>query len=96
MRIAATAASRPPGARPSGPAAEPAGAAEATASEGRTTRPAIPRGDPVKRVPNCIRPRIPAGAMARYLPRHRPFADGTFKCAAAAINMPGGRSRARN
>ena len=46
MRIAATAASRPPGARPSGPAAEPAGAAEATASEGRTTRPAIPRGDP--------------------------------------------------
>jgi len=26
--------------------------------------------------------------MARYLPRHRPFADGTFKCAVAAINMP--------
>jgi hypothetical protein len=49
-----------------------------------------------KRAPNCSRPRIPAGAMARYLPRHRPFADGTFKCAAAAINMPGGRSRARN
>jgi len=38
-----------------------------------------------KRAHNCIRRRIPAGAMACYLPRYRPFACGTLKCTAAAI-----------
>jgi hypothetical protein len=26
---------------------------------------------------NCIRRQMPTAAMARYLPRYRPFADGT-------------------
>jgi hypothetical protein len=96
MRIAATAASRPPGV---GRVTPPAGAGRRRRGHRerpRTTRPATPSGNPAKRAHNCIRRRIPAGAMACYLPRYRPFADGTLKCAAAAINMPSGRSLARN
>lgn len=92
MRIAATAASRPPGVGPGPGRPEPPRPPRAP----RTTRRAIPSGNPAKRAHNCIRRQMPTAAMACYLPRYRPFADGTLKCAAAAINTPGGRPLARN
>ena len=87
MRIAAGAASRPPGVGPGPRRPEPPRPPRAPS----TTRPAIPSGNPAERAHNCIRRQMPAAVMACYLPRHRPFAGGTFKCAVAAINMPGRR-----
>ena len=92
MRIAAAAASRPPGAAQDLAGREPPGPPRAPS----TTRPAIPSGNPAKRAHNCIRRQMPTAAIACYLPRHRPFAEGTLKCAATAINMSSGRPLARN
>ena len=92
MRIAATAASRPPGVGPGPSRPESPRRPRAPPHD----RAAIPSGNPAKRAHNCIRRQMPTAAMACYLPRYRPFRRRHLKCAAPAINMPGGRPLARN
>ena len=77
------------------PGTQPAGPAEATARparQGGRSRVAIRQNARI----------IPSAGKCRLLqwptiyPRCRPFADGTLKCATAAINMPSGRPLSRN
>ena len=92
MRIAAAAASRPPGAARDLAGRSRRGHRAPPARQGLPSRAAIRQNAHII----ASAGKMLTAAMACYLPRHRPFAEGTLKCAATAINMSSGRPLARN